>query len=766
MSNILKTDAEKGLTFLLWLNADASLYLESHQSVGAAKPKGKEFPPRDAASAKQFVTSNNSDSLRRNIYFLPNAEFLSGRRNKSNISASRFLWVDLDCKDYPGDLSEQLDTVLGLLCDDKLRPNGVPEPTAFWFTGGGYQALWRLDEPIPVDQVENMNKAMLDAFEGAPGPVDACRLLRLPGTVNWLSDTKRKHGREPTNSLLMDPVQFAKPPQSYSIDNFKLRLSDKKGSVGSSKGNSVIDPSALEALPLPEDLNEILPSNLVWAEAIATGKNPPDKNYSSRSELVIACTLWMLGENVQPGHVLSIIINPDLGISAHVRDQSNPLRYAQRQVARAMGMIAARREDWPHKTEKGTPVERHPDNIRYAFASLGVDARHNLFLAADEVTGFGLEQRDLNDIGDILSSQFQRELEFKATAAAIKGELVAVAHEKSYHPVIDYLDGLEWDGTPRIDTWLNDYCSVADTELNREFGAKFLIAGVRRIRQPGVKFDTMLILEGAQGTGKSSLIEVLAVQEEWFCGSLDLNADAKIKAEMLRRAWIVECQELDGARKATLDAVKKFLSTRSDTYRAAYARNAADYPRHCIIFGTTNEERYLRDPTGNRRFWSVQVGAIDLTGFGSDIDQLWAEAVRREAANESIVLSAHLWDEAKELQQRRMVEDPFMGVLEDWFSTRSGRVSMDSVKLLLSYSSGRMSSIEAKRVGDIMDRLGWTYCTQRLHDLGRSEATQRKGFAKGATEDRKTEWIAVSDRNGIVTLSKVEKGGENDAVPF
>ncbi len=104
-----------------------------------------------------------------------------------------------------------------------------------------------------------------------------------------------------------------------------------------------------------------------------------------------------------------------------------------------------------------------------------------------------------------------RELKFGANPAAIKRELLAIAHERPYHPVIEYLDGLEWDGTPRIDRWLVEYCGADDTELNSEFGSKFIVAGERRIKQPGVKFDTMLVLEGAQGAGKSQMAAMLAI---------------------------------------------------------------------------------------------------------------------------------------------------------------------------------------------------------------------------------------------------------------
>jgi predicted P-loop ATPase len=419
-----------------------------------------------------------------------------------------------------------------------------------------------------------------------------------------------------------------------------------------------------------------------------------------------------------------------LGISAHVRESSNVLRYAQRQVKRALAILEARSGEWPVLSDKLLPVPHHPKNVRYALARLGVDAQRNQFNKTDEVRGAGLDGRDLNDIAEILCSQFGRELDFAATPAAIKRELLAIAHENPYHPVCDYLDGL-----------------------------------IRRIKQPGVKFDTMLVLEGAQGAGKSQVAQLLAVRPEWFCGSLNLTSDDKSKAEMLARAWIVECQELDGLNKSTSQNLKRFLSTPTDTFRRAYGRDAGEYPRHCIIIGTTNEGAYLRDLTGNRRIWPVLVRRVDLARFGADVHQLWAEAVVREAAGESITLSPHLWAAAAEVQGQRMVEDAYADVLGDTFAELTGRVSMDSVKLLLGVDTARMSPTDTRRIKSVMAGLGWDFGTHRLHDLGRLEKIQRRGFARGDADQQKVEYIAQRIEGGIVVINRLDRLHCEDA-PF
>jgi len=748
MSDKLSPEPDVAWKFIHWLNPDGPYHLERMESEGNAAPVAKTYRPDDVGPFKKFVASNNSVDRKRNIYFLPNAEFLSGKRRKANISAARFLYVDLDCKDYPGTEDEQSNKILSLLDQPHERPKGVPEPTAIWYTGGGYQALWRLADPIEPAFAEELNYSLLVALQGDPVTHDSSRLLRLPGTVNWLNDKKREAGREPALSLMLLASNDFQHPTSYTPADFTMKLR-KPGSVSTgSSGQKSLAEITVEPLPLPQDLSEILPSDPKWVEVIATGDNPPDKHYPSRSELVFASAIWMLANRVDAGYVLSVLIEPDLGISAHVRAQSNPLTYARRQIVQAGAYLEAQRGNWPVVDKFQLPINNNAENVRFALATLGVRTQRNTFTHTDNIEGHQLEGRDLNDVGEILSSTFQRELNFNASPAAVKRELITLAHENQYHPVIDYFDGLEWDGVERLDTWLIDHIGAEDTELMRTFGRLLLIAGVRRIKKPGVKFDTMLVLEGAQGAGKSRLAAKLAVRPEWFCDSLDLHSDDKTKAEILQRAWIVECQELDGMNKATSQKLKKFLSSPSDTYRKAYGRDASEYPRHCIIIGTTNEDTYLRDLSGNRRFWPVRIGKIDLDSFAEAIDQLWAEAVVREAMGESITLPQHLWADAANAQIVRMMEDPFSDILEATFADKKGRISMETIKSILGVETSRMTPYESRRIKSIMAGIGWDFGSHRLFDLAGVERAPRKGFACGTSEERKAEYVLSRMPNG------------------
>ena len=202
-----------------------------------------------------------------------------------------------------------------------------------------------------------------------------------------------------------------------------------------------------------------------------------------------------------------------------------------------------------------------------------------------------------------------------------------VADDRSYHPIREYLSSLpEWDGELRVDTLLVDYLGAEDNEYVRAVTRKILCAAVCRVMNPGCKFDSMLVLNGPQGVGKSTLISKLA--GEWFSDSLNLS-DTKDKtaAEKLQGYWIMEIGELAGLRKAEVETLRSFLSRQNDVYRASFGRRATPHPRQCVFFGTTNAESgYLRDTTGNRRFWPIKTPGTgvkhswDMTQ--NDIDQI------------------------------------------------------------------------------------------------------------------------------------------------
>lgn len=270
--------------------------------------------------------------------------------------------------------------------------------------------------------------------------------------------------------------------------------------------------------------------------------------------------------------------------------------------------------------------------------------------------------------GDDASLRIYFERRYGIVSKGKIDDAVSHAADKApYDPLGEYLGSLPpWDGVERIDGLLVDLMGADDTGYVRAVTRKALVAAVRRAKNPGCKFDYMLILEGAQGLGKSTLLAMLA--GEWFTDSLSLDdiAHPKVAAEKLQGRWIAEVAELDGMAKASVERLKGFLTTAEDSYRAAYAKRARGYRRRCIIVGTVNNlDGYLRDATGNRRFWPVRVTKrLDRGKLGPGVvEQIWAEAVIAEAAGEKLYLEGGVEREARAAQRRAMETDPREGLV-------------------------------------------------------------------------------------------------------
>ena len=247
--------------------------------------------------------------------------------------------------------------------------------------------------------------------------------------------------------------------------------------------------------------------------------------------------------------------------------------------------------------------------------------------------------------------------------------------DRKYHPIKDYFKTLPpWDHIPRVDTLLIDYLGAADNPYVRAVTRKTLCAAVTRVYDPGAKFDTMLVLNGPQGIGKSTLIARLAM--EWFSDSLTLSDmnDGKTAPEKLQGYWIHEIGEMAGMKKADLEKVKSFISRQDDKYRAAFGRRVISHPRQCVFFGTTNAENgFLRDVTGNRRYWVVTTpGTGARKPWELDqatVDQLWAETIHLVEAGEKLYLPADLEAMAKKEQSAAMESDEREGIVRLYLDT-------------------------------------------------------------------------------------------------
>ena len=243
--------------------------------------------------------------------------------------------------------------------------------------------------------------------------------------------------------------------------------------------------------------------------------------------------------------------------------------------------------------------------------------------------------------------------------------------DRSYHPIREFFETLpDWDGVERADTLLIDYLGAEDTPYVRAVTRKELCAAYCRVYHPGIKFDSMIVLNGDQGIGKSTLIAKLG--GEWYSDSLNLSdMNDKTAAEKLQGYWIMEIGELAGMRKADLDKVKAFISRQDDKYRASFGRRVTPHPRQCVFFGTTNSQNgYLRDITGNRRYWNVKVpgnGKYKPWDMDEDtVKQIWAEVMVYAKAGEKLYLSPELEAYAKEEQRAAMERDDREGLVQEY----------------------------------------------------------------------------------------------------
>ena len=312
-------------------------------------------------------------------------------------------------------------------------------------------------------------------------------------------------------------------------------------------------------------------------------------------------------------------------------------------------------------------------------------------------------------IASILA-RVQRRLIPKATKAMVCDALDIIFPRVTVHPVKDYLDTLSWDGIPRVDNWLTTYLGANGEGDELRYisaaGRAWIISAVARVMQPGCKADAALILEGAQGIGKSTTASILAGQ--WFGDALP-HLGTKDAASYLQGLWIIELAELANMARAEVEIVKSFMSRTEDRFRPAYARLEVSVPRQCVFIGSTNADNYLRDTTGNRRFWPIRCGKIDTRKLASDRDQLWAEALHLYQAGEKWWLDREIADIANEQQKERVdTDDPLTGrVIEIARGRERIGISVAQIVHDLFPDKRDQTLLVSRRIGQILRAEGW-----------------------------------------------------------
>ncbi len=364
------------------------------------------------------------------------------------------------------------------------------------------------------------------------------------------------------------------------------------------------------------------------------------------------------------------------------------------------------------RNKDGLIIAKNAVNVRRAVELLGHELSYDQFSEKMMIDGRAFEDPQWK----ALYLDIEAEFHFQPPPDYFRLVVEDAAFRNGYHPVKLYLASLRWDGVDRLDGWLIHAGGVEDTPYARAVSSIMLVAAVRRIHQPGAKYDEMVIWESpAQGTDKSSAAQALCVNSEWFSDDLPLNLRSQQMIEATLGKWIIEASDLAGKRKTEIEQLKAMLSRQVDgPARMAYAHFPVERRRQFIIIGTTNSSAYLTDPTGARRFWPLAITKrFDVAWIAANRDQLWAEAAVREAAGESIRLPEALWPAAGEHQEARREIDPWEQIIRtmllalepSFYGHR--RIVTEDLWNALSIPIERRDRGFQLRLSDIMQRLGF-----------------------------------------------------------
>jgi hypothetical protein len=452
--------------------------------------------------------------------------------------------------------------------------------------------------------------------------------------------------------------------------------------------------------------------------------------------------------------------------------------------------------NWRERRVNGSPLPSM-HNARLGIVAMGIECRHDLFrdVTIMNFTGDNITHEVKPLIGELtnaallrLRSMFSDRFGFDVEDKHILDAVKTLAFTHCFDPVLDMLAKAEtnWDGVERLDEWVMTYLKCKDTSLNRAIGRKVLIAACRRARVPGCKFDNITVLESPEGWNKSTAIRVLA-GDRFFTDQSIIGARDKEVQEQLTGKWMHESADLTGMRRADVEHVKAFASRQFDRGRPAYGRVVENIPRRSIEWGSTNDAEYLLSQTGNRRFWPLAVGVIDIEALTRDRLQLLGEAAKYESAGEAITLDEALWSDAAIAQEQRRTKDPWEDILAfipestargdglyhlpaddqtvqiiyyDDPGDVSGKkkqlvASADLLLHVLRLNAAQQHDYYSKRLANVMKRLGWQRDENKITINGK----QVRGFFRWVVDKASH----VASPRGSHWMDRVE---DDDDPPF
>ena len=566
-----------------------------------------------------------------------------------------------------------------------------------------WHAYWLIEPTSDFNRWKLIQKGMIKCLGTDPVIHDPPRVMRVPGFYHQKGDPILVHLKK-----CIDPKDIELGLEKrVTIDDiekaFALDLST--GSI-SKKSKPKVSQKGVVGTNVQLDLPEAIQKGIQYLDTSAPIPVQGENGNNTLYEVTAHLKDWAISEK-QVGTLLLEHLNPLCLPPWTAGELRQVVHNAFKYGKNLPGLSSAQQS--PKKKAFGICMEKLKN------ADLGLafnEFSHKYVLTAPSLPWRVDIGRELNDdLIRIIRQFLMEQFDWEATKENVYEAAMTRAIQNRFHPVRDYLRLLKWDGRLRLDTWLPRYMDAEDSPHTQAVGAKSLLGAVARVLEPGCKFDAILVFEGKQGSGKSSAIKILA-GDEWFCDAPltrleDADAVAKIQG-----VWLYELAELSTLAKAAPESLKAFITRRVDRARLPYERAPRDFPRQVVFMGTTNSPAYLLDPTGNRRFWPVHTGTIDLEGLARDRDQLWAEAYTRwMGGQESLALDPSLYLEAERQQENRRVEDPWEDKVRAYLTTHNQeRVhTKELLESCLALNSSQQHSGTSRRLHEIMDTLGWTY---------------------------------------------------------
>lgn len=715
------------------------------------------------------LIADTAQSVEQDIYFgvgISNQRKPEGRLSADDVTAIPGLWIDID---IAGQEHKQNNLPAGLAEATEFM-NSLPfEPTIIVDSGHGLHAYWLFREMWSFDTPEERNQAkgLLKGFQDfirsratargwkLDATHDLSRVLRLPGTVNYKSKpvpvTVISH-----NDNRYNPSDFEQYAAAITAvekrDKFKRNPSDGPASrvidncifiqTCRDHAHELSEPQWVAMLSNiarcsdgPEVCHELSRPYVGYSGQetndkifhVLNGLHPQTCEYIRNTLGFGMCPDQGCGVKSPCGWALKKAKKP--AVDTEILDKPVPDGFFDNNM------------DWQKqlaRTDKGV-IYNTPANVKlilendpklkgkfsyditsmsaYRYKGLPWSTKDDNYMFSDRKVISDADYKSLcNYLHDTYNITKQQ---------VIENAFAEFCLSIQENPLIDYLNSLEWDGVSRVDTLLIDYFNAEDSAYVRAVTRKTLTALIRRAYSPGVKFDTCLILKGSQGIGKSTFFNILG--GKWYTDGISITNDQAKTFESHRGKWLCEMGELTSMRKTESERLKSFFSTQVDRYRPPYGKNVLDVPRSFIVVGTTNNDEFLKDITGNRRYWPVILNGIGKKSVFKNLqgerDQIIAEAKTIHFSGENVYLPPELEREATAIQKDFIIRDAWADRIENFLDNPLiDKVCTEMIFMeCLKGNIERFSPIVKQRIDDVMCCIGgWekSKTTIRIKEYG------------------------------------------------